>query len=304
MNKMQIGVDQIVNIGQDLVVDPKKLLCSICFTLNINARECLNKRCKKLFCLSCINSLKNVNNMKIDENSNKNTNAIPCPFCRVEADFYKADETLNKLISNIKFECFDNCCTGKYTLEEYIDHNINRKNLKYCYKCKDSTFLQYSKCSICNNIFCNDCNITNLCIYCKFIVCSNCLSFKYKNRENFLCGVCEPKCYQCTNIRNEGNVEANEICGICNKFLCIECSVECQDCKLIMCKDNKYCKATCNHINKDIINNLNIENKCKHKIYLECDICFPRCKYKLKDNSEAVKDIKDKVKTNKSTYSF
>jgi len=289
---MQIGIDQIINIGTNIVVDPKKLLCSICCTLNIEARECLNKKCKKLFCLNCINSLKNIKNNESDKTNPKNRK-IPCPFCRVEADFYKAEENLTKIISNLKFECLHNSCTGKFTLDELKEHNLTRKNLKFCYKCKDSTFLNYSKCLSCNNVFCNDCDFMKNCLNCQLNVCDNCISTKYKNKENFLCGECEPKCSGCE--RNTNNDDAKEICSICNKVLCSDCILECNDCGLILCKEKKNCKKICKHIKANSIG----DEKCWHKISLECEICFPRCKYKLIENSFNNPN-KEKIKSNKS----
>jgi len=294
---MQIGIDQIVNIGENVVVDPKKLLCSICFTLNIDARECLNKKCKKLFCINCINSLKNVKNIDSDNSNNK----IPCPFCRVEADFYKAEENLNKLISELMFDCLDNCCTGKFSLEELIEHKKSKKNLKYCYKCKDSTFLNYTKCYSCQNIFCNDCNYTQNCLNCEFSICNNCISGNFKNKENFLCGICEPICSGCQkNIDKQSqNQEASEICSFCSKLFCDDCLKECKDCNLKFCKDEKYCKEYCEHM----LNQNNENGICRHKISLECEICFPRCKYKINENSSQEENKENqKIKTNRSKF--
>lgn len=291
---MQIGIDQIINLGSNFVVDPKKLLCSICCTLNIEARECLNKKCKKLFCLNCINSLKNIKSHDSDNNANNKIKKIPCPFCRVEADFYKAEETLNKIISELKFGCMDNCCTTKFSLEELKEHNVTRRNLKFCYKCKDSTFLNYSKCLSCNNIFCNDCDFTRNCFYCQLSICDNCISSKYKSKENILCGECEPKCSGC---ESKVNNSAKEICSICDKILCAECIMECNDCGIFLCKNKKKCKELCRH-SKEVKTE---GGKCRHKKFLECYICFPRCKYKITENSSNNK-IEDKIKTNKSNF--
>ena len=289
---MQIGIDQIINIGANVVVDPKKLLCSICYTLNIEARECLNKKCKKLFCLNCINSLKNIKNNDSDNNANIKKKKIPCPFCRVEADFYKAEENLNKIISDLKFGCSDNGCTAKFSLEELEQHNLSKKNLKFCYKCKDSTFLNYSKCISCNNIYCNDCDFMKNCLNCQLSICDNCISSKYKNKENFLCGECEPQCFGC---ESKANNNVKEICSICDKVLCNECIVECYDCGLLLCKDKKNCKEMCKHTEEKKFGN----GKCRHKISLQCLKCFPRCQYKLNENSYQSHN-KEKVKTNKS----
>ncbi len=289
---MQIGIDQIINIGANIVVDPKKLLCSICYSLNIEARECLNKKCKKLFCFNCISSLKNIKNSHSDNDINNKKIKIPCPFCRVEADFYKAEENLNKIISDLKFGCSDNSCSGKYNLEELKEHNLSKRNLKYCFKCKDSTFLNYSKCISCNNIFCNDCDLMKNCLNCQLSMCDNCICSKYKKKENFLCGECDPKCLKCENKLNN---EVREICSICDKVLCSDCIVECFDCGLFLCKDIKNCNELCKHTKED-----NIEyGKCRHKISLQCDKCFPRCKYKLNQNSSH-KPNEERIKTNKS----
>ena len=287
---MQIGVDQIVNIGENNIIDPKKLLCSICFTLNIQARECLNKKCKKLFCINCINSLKNLKND--NENLNKNNNKkIPCPFCTVEADFYKAEENLNKIISEIKLECTDNCCTTKLSVEEYLEHNLTKKNLKFCYKCKDSTFLNYTKCNNCHNSFCNDCNFTKNCLGCEFSICENCISSKFKNSENFLCGICEPQCKNCDNSE-----DAEEICTFCDSYLCGECCEKCEFCNLIFCKGGK-CRKKCEHFESDKLEG----QKCYHQEDLRCGECYPKCKYK--ENKILSKNEKEK-KTNKSNFIF
>lgn len=291
---MQIGIDQITNLGQNVVVDPKKLLCSICYTLNIEARECLNKKCKKLFCLNCVNSLKNIKKIESNPSNIKNIK-IPCPFCRVEADFYKAEENLNKIISDLKFGCLDNNCTGKFSLEELKEHNLSKRNLKFCYKCKDSTFLNYCKCTSCNNIFCNDCDSAKICLNCNLNVCNNCIPLKFKNRENFLCGFCEPNCNSC--LRKAIDKDAKDICSICDKPLCSDCVVECIDCGLSLCKEKNICKDLCKHIKIDKVQ----EEKCMHRISLECDVCFPKCKYKIEENSSFF-EIKEKIKTNKSNF--
>lgn len=299
---MQIGVDQIVNLGEGVIIDPNKLLCSICFTLNVEARECLNKRCKKLFCLNCINSLKNIQKENISNNNIQKPllNKIPCPFCRVEADFYKAEENLIKIISNLKFYCPENFCLNKFNLQEFQEHYSSKKSFKYCYKCKDSTFINYKKCQNCNNIFCNDCNFTRNCIGCYTSICQNCIPSNYKNKENFLCGLCEPECSNC-RIKNIIKNHVSDICSFCNRFLCEDCLSRCKVCSITFCLSNNDCKISCSHSCE--IKQINNSFSCNHREYLECKDCFPKCQYKIKDNyllQENTKREQEHQKSNKS----
>jgi len=272
---MQISIDQITNIGIDIVVDPKKLNCSICCNLVIDARECLNKKCRKLFCNNCILSLKGLknNNSEIMDMKKK----IPCPFCRVEADFYKAEETLNQKMNNFYFYIPDNTCITKYSLSEMKELLSNKKNLNFCNKCKDSNFMFYSKCYSCNNSYCSDCNIIKNCLSCEMAICEFCISNKFKNKENFFCDFCEPYCKACEN-KNKKN-DAKEICEICFNILCKECTDKCEICEKIHCKDAKICKKKCEHKSE------NKEHKgfCIHKKIIDCEECFKKCEYKDND---------------------
>jgi hypothetical protein len=275
---LQLSVEQITNIGIDIVVDPKKLSCSICCNLIIDARECLNKKCKKLFCNNCILSLKgDKNNIGLIHLKNK----IPCPFCRVEADFSKAEETINQKISNFYFYNPDNISNKKYSLSEIKEIYSYKKNLNCCYKCKDSNFVFYAKCYSCNNNYCSDCNLIRNCLSCEMSVCDLCISNKFKNKENFICDFCEPFCKTCEN-ENKKN-EAKDICEICFKFICNECTEKCEICDIVHCKEKFKCISNCEHnIEKeeDENNIVNEKDICKHKIIINCKQCFKKCEYK------------------------
>src|SRR5690242_17340073 len=113
MNKNQLGIDQISDIGKHLTINPKNLTCSICYCLNINARECMNKKCQKLFCEDCAKN--NIKNNTNNSNSGKLKNI--CPFCRLQIEFTKVGDKFNEIIDNLKFFCADFQCDRKYNLD-------------------------------------------------------------------------------------------------------------------------------------------------------------------------------------------
>ena len=85
----QIGLDQICNINNNTNnIDPKILTCSVCFCINIDVKECKNKKCSKLFCGKCFDALAN----------NKSKQKL-CPYCRTKFDYYIADESLTNTIN-------------------------------------------------------------------------------------------------------------------------------------------------------------------------------------------------------------
>jgi hypothetical protein len=107
MDLFQIGIDQVTNIGKDISIDPKNLVCSICYCININASECMNKSCQKLFCGNCV-SYKSKEMKRI------------CPFCRLEVDLTNPGEKLKNIIENIQLFCSSTICLKKFNLKDYI----------------------------------------------------------------------------------------------------------------------------------------------------------------------------------------
>jgi hypothetical protein len=289
MNSIQIGIDQISDIGIDVNLDPRLLICSICFCLNIDARECMNKKCQKLFCGSCANI-----NTKKHSKSSQEKNI--CPFCRLEIDFTKASDKLMDIIKNILFFCNELQCNKKFTLEEIIHHLKNPSKPNLCFKCKNNLFLKVplTKCGICLNNFCTDkfeysnknktsnhttCKNIKRCFNCKMSVCRDCSKFSTNNNKGeILCGICSIDCFFCKSDESHKSQEANFVCNLCNKPLCKNCSFYCDECQNFICLDSKCYKdksSNCKECSEIPLNYF--YNKCAHKIYVDCKSCYNKC---------------------------
>ena len=54
-DKMQLGLDSVssISLENNLGIDPKKLICAICYCINFKGKQCKNDKCNKVFCDSC-----------------------------------------------------------------------------------------------------------------------------------------------------------------------------------------------------------------------------------------------------------
>ena len=284
---LQLGLDNISNINNfSSNINPKDLICSLCYCININVKQCKNKKCAKLFCGKCYEDL---------NTKKRNFDKLLCPFCRVPFDFIKVDETLTNTINNLKFFCVYSLeCDKEYSYEEmFKDHNHFTNKLKQkCKICnKENTWENEIKCIQCNNFYCEN-NIEKKCIRkcinCYSSICLNC--YKINENANFLCGFCTPKkCIIC----NEK--ESDYICCLCNNCICSNCKEKCDTCGMFVCNNNIcYKKMKNDPLCKSCSNILpqQIYTSCLHqkllscdKCYIKCDICKKNPSYKNKCNS-------------------
>lgn len=309
-----LGLDQIVKLGDtNTCFNQKYLECSICYCLVNSPLECKNKKCKKIFCSSCI------------ETANNNTLNKICPFCRASDELALLDSKYYNIIKNIKLFCYYVDCCILMSIQEYKNHikdcklHIYYINIKYntatenknviksllgprsiCNNCniylfdcknmnKDNLSL---KCVNCCNIYCLSCKYTYNCYNCKSVICKDCLPNKtlsrYDNKciKEFLCGICDVKCYHCKSK------EASDVCYLCNKFICNSniCKISLEI--IYTNKDQTYtitisiCFSFVNFI-KDIIITNNFA-----KIDSSYNICnYTKCSYCLSSLSSIKKNL-------------
>jgi hypothetical protein len=295
---MQIGLEQIIDIGDGTIIDPKKLICSICCCVNIKARECLNKKCQKLICETCyLGFIKR--------------NVTTCPFCRLSFDYTKADQKLLDIVNTLKLYCEHNTCKEKYTINEYINlHKNSTSSVNKCVKC-GSTEYRLLRCNVCASYSCLGCKGAIVsCYNCSGTICQQCCEIKVSD-GNILCGLCSADCQRCKK-------DAKVVCAMCDLKLCKECVEKCEDCNLYTCKDIKCYKAkstkcnTCNNLPMD-----RFYNRCVHQNYLDCVSCYPICTTVIKgakcinrrsttcancNRSVCTKDCSLKCKSCKATF--
>ena len=272
---LQLGLDNISNINNfSSNINPKDLICSLCYCININVKQCKNKKCGKLFCGKCYEDL----------NTKKNIfDKLLCPFCRIPFDFIKVDEILINTINNLKFFCtYSLQCDKEYSYDEMMN-NHNHLNNKLKAKCRicnqENSWENEIKCVQCNNYQCeNNINThcTRKCANCFSSICYNCL--KINEYSNFLCGFCTPKkCIVC----NEN--ESEYICSLCNNFICSDCKEKCETCGMYNCKNNicyqnmkknnTLCKNCSNILPQQIY------TSCLHEKLLSCNECYKKCSF-------------------------
>ena len=298
MFENQISIDNIFSFGGfEILIDKNLLTCPLCYCLNFNAKQCLNKKCLKLICGNCYNK----NLLKFNNNNNNNNKKnFKCFYCMSEKGFIDCNEELKSILNKIKYFCnFSRLCTNTYDLNTFIkehnhpNFNDNNNNDK-CHLCKKiiSIFdINCNKCSVCNNLCCytnvtyqpfdddnnennNNKNINSDCLEkcfkCKSNVCLNCK----KNKDfinDFICDNCEEKCFLCKiNL-------AENVCYICKNFLCNYCVLKCEICNVNVCK-NKKClieksKKCKNCMKIDVTNN----NNCFHYDLFKCKKCYVFC---------------------------
>lgn len=310
IKKFQISLDQICFINFEANVDPKKLICSICYCINVDVKECKNSKCKKLFCGNCFEKIECKSKNKL------------CPFCRTKFDYLFADEKLVSTINNLKFFCDDHpSCTTMFSFKEMEEtHQEKMKEafvkMNICYICKKHPmkWRAMAKCANCQEFFC-DFKCGGRCLNCFVSICDNCQGSE-KKENFFICGLCSTKCSE-GNCENSSNItlcshcnrtfcaahtnhqekEKKEItcelctstidsgrllskCRNCNKVTCSKCITKCSICKKIVCIscgmhcekcDNNF--ISCRKCNSDIIRKCNYEN-CTLKLCLNCwNVC-------------------------------
>ena len=258
----QIGLDQICNINNNTNnIDPKILTCSVCFCINIDVKECKNKKCSKLFCGKCFDALAN----------NKSKQKL-CPYCRTKLDYYIADESLTNTIQNLKYFCIEHIsCTSQFSYNDlFLSHSSKGLDaINECCSCKTkhSKWNELIKCNLCNR-FCCDNKCSQRCFNCYTSICDICIKSNNIDNELFLCGLCSLSCSECKEN------DAEFICGLCNKALCGKCGEKCSNCNKHFCIQSK-CRQKCDSCSK--IKQIQIYTSCEHIKYLECINCYPKC---------------------------
>lgn len=267
---MQIGLEQIYNINSFKEnINPKILICSLCYCINIDVEQCKNKKCGKLFCGNCVNKI---------IISKKNSNVL-CPFCRVEFEYIKVDEKIFETINNLKFFCnYKITCNKSYSyyeLKEKHEHIKNKDDI-FCFICKEKNNHNIKKCLNCMNFIC-EFKCSGKCIDCNLSICFICLSNNFYQKiikSNLLCGLCTQtkNCYKC-------NKESEIVCSLCNEYLCKNCGEFCNECCLYFCKENSCFKSKIKNYCSNCLNEIKKKKKkCIHLTLLNCFICYPKCK--------------------------
>ena len=149
---IEVGLDSISSITfkDNKGIDPKLLVCSLCYCINFNGKQCKNKKCLKRICETCY--IRNINSSK----------EYVCPFCRIANDVVNTEYAIESLISSLLFFCKrSKFCTGKYTFTELIKyhlHNEINKNVNntcpVCSKSLNELNYDVSKCNNCLRLGC------------------------------------------------------------------------------------------------------------------------------------------------------
>lgn len=268
----QIGLEQISSINNfSYNIDPKQLICSVCFCININVKQCKNKQCSKLFCGKCFDELQS----KKDRNNNNTL----CPYCRTPLNYLYAEENLISTIASLKYFCSEHpTCNSQYSYEELLNNHSSSSLLTTnhnCFVCKgkDLNWKQITKCVMCHKYYCDNINMkcVEKCFNCSNAVCKLCRKGK---EGSYLCGMCTVNCVNCVNK------EAEVVCNLCNKILCLDCASElCREC------NRYYCKDLACHYNKQnnceyclSVKQYQMYIKCIHQQIVECRKCYLKCK--------------------------
>ena len=297
-----LGLESLSSIvEQPQNIPPKQIMCSLCYGIAYDGRQCNNRKCQNVFCGNCVQKQR----LKFLD---KDKNEFKCPFCQTFSGYSKLSKDIINFINGFKFYCHKNKnCKEEYTYEQLVlnhKHNNNYiilyKNDK-CYVCKKiilETDLNTLQCALCNNIGCyknicynaiqnsnnkND-NLKNIndeyciqrCYICKLPICKYCskkINYKKDNILNFICDECnqDNKCDLCNNNN------AINICIFCKKYLCESCTNKCKSCGYTFCSKSdclskKILCENCKNLNSD----LNYF-ECKHKEILNCNKCFQKC---------------------------
>lgn len=272
-NNFQIGLEQICSISSKLLLDPKQLICCICFCININPKQCINKKCNKIFCGKCYSHLM----------AKSGTPQPLCPFCRTLFDYRKVDENLLVSVASLNFYCANSIsCTGQYSYNEMISKHNHKSNDLYlkCQKCKRDNDWKFAiKCGLCQKYYCSSKerkNCIRKCFKCLTPICYSCL----KGDDKILCGLCECKCSLCLKT------DANKICNLCKAALCSNCSENCETCNKTVCFNSKCINASYSCKKCSLIKPSSLYLSCLHQVRLKCNQCFSQCSSCFKNTSD------------------
>ena len=295
-----LGLDSISSIEEQTQnIPPKVIMCSLCYSIAYDGKQCNNRKCQNVFCGDCIVKQK----LKFTEKDKKE---FKCPFCQTFSGFSKLSNELVNYINKFKYYCNKNKnCKEEYNFEKMvIDHkhteNYYVSNVIYskdkCYVCKKAISeadLNSQICVLCNNIGCfknisynpiqmknNNINLNNInnecciqrCYICKLPICKYC-SRQSDNISNFICDECsqDNKCDLC----NSNN--AKNVCIACNKYLCDSCSYKCKFCGYIFCLKHDCLSKKLKCENCKILSSEICFDDCRHKNIIDCSNCFPKC---------------------------
>ena len=280
-DKMQLGLDSVssISLENNLGIDPKKLICAICYCINFKGKQCKNDKCNKVFCDSCYRKNLAVNC------------GFKCPYCRISRDVSNMDFQIENAISSLLFYCKQSkYCTKQYTVAElYLNHSHVYKNTVNDIKCSscqsiiNETNYNNSKCNNCLKIGCYQNTVDNKvnkkycmtrCSSCKSTICSKCNSDNNNTQivRTFICDYCDScSCFYCFE-------NAKRVCSFCKKMICLNCSKQCQYCIRIFCKDNRCIKEAIQNCIKctNTFSKLNFYS-CNHDLVISCSFCYPKC---------------------------
>ena len=289
VQEFQLGLNSISSLGamtKENDINPNMLTCALCFCICHCPKQCMNKKCGKIYCGECYDK-----NYK-KNNNNKN---FKCPFCTMTLGYREADEEIQNEINSLKFYCNKSVlCNKQYSLQTIVKDHTHKTNVIHnCKECnkeisdKNPNFL---KCNTCYNYFCYQ-NVQNAnfgesdikvdkqcikrCFSCHTGFCKICnINLKtIKGDVNYICELCneDKKCHICK--------KNNPIftCSFCKENLCENCKKQCK-CDLIVCKnDCLSAKASkCNNCKK-YLNDIKTDKNDIHKELFKCNKCYPKC---------------------------
>lgn len=276
---IELTLDNISKIGSK-IINPKHLVCSLCYCIHLDLKQCKNSKCLKLFCEICY-----VKSKMIEPK---------CPFCRESLDYRKPDNELYLIINSLFFFCNSLTCNSHYTYLDYFTYHSNHNKNKQirCIVCSldISNTLNKSYCIMCGQNGCtwildsisiNSENRNNLvkcclkrCFLCHNTICIKCLGKtdrKYGN--NFICEYCNANCFFCYEKK-----DATYVCDFCQKIICVKCIGNCETCDYVFCKDRKCYKEKmelcllCSKIKTHYYT-------CLHINLFQCRQCYPFCNH-------------------------
>ncbi len=54
VQKFQLGLNSIATLGgKDIDINPNNLTCALCFCICYEPKQCMNKKCGKIYCGEC-----------------------------------------------------------------------------------------------------------------------------------------------------------------------------------------------------------------------------------------------------------
>ena len=320
-----------------LIKDKKEIKCPFCMTFSSfsNIDEAIinyinefkyfckkNKNCKEQYSLEQIIKDHSHKNDNYPEEKcyickkiiiQTNLNSIKCALCYNTCCFKnisynaltnKDNKYENNIINNQNKNkiCIKKCFICELPICNYCSKGNNNNNNIICEECQ-----QNYKCNLCHEN-----NIKIICIFCKNVLCENCVIkcefcnynlckqdclskkllcqncsnlnsklnyFNCYHQDIFNCPTCYKKCSLCK--KNTSDIK----CNVCYNEICIKnCSIKCKFCSTLCCnKCTLVClickKILCQNCAKicsecDIgIDSITLCNKCDSNVIQKCKLC-------------------------------